>query len=171
MESHLIENEIGNLFSQIVLPLQFVHSQNVVHRDLKSQNMHENDFTEWILSVWASTLANHLLHTVHRSFSFGAVWWTFFTCKFLSHVVENSLLGHSGQGWILGAWRRLMWPSKSFTVLWQSGHCVFSAWSILKCRSNFCCPGKYWLQCWQLIACLFQINIVKFEWLFFDEHF
>ena len=93
-------------------------------------------------------VGKHLLHTVHRSFSFEAVWWTFFTCKFLSHVVENSLLGHSGQGWILGAWRRLMWPSKSFTFLWQSGHWVFSAWSILKCRSNFCCPGKYWLQCW-----------------------
>ena len=35
----LTENEIGHLFSQIVLSLHLVHSHNVVHRDLKSQNV------------------------------------------------------------------------------------------------------------------------------------
>ena len=35
----MIESEIGRLFAQIVLPLHLVHSQNVVHRDLKSQNI------------------------------------------------------------------------------------------------------------------------------------
>ena len=34
-----IENEVGNLFAQIVLPLQLVHAENVVHRDLKTQNI------------------------------------------------------------------------------------------------------------------------------------
>ena len=33
------EQEIGHLFSQIVLALQLVHSHNIVHRDLKSQNV------------------------------------------------------------------------------------------------------------------------------------
>ena len=36
---YLLEKEIGNLFAQIVLPLHLVHSQNVVHRDMKSQNI------------------------------------------------------------------------------------------------------------------------------------
>ena len=33
------EEEIGHLFSQIVLALHLVHSHNIVHRDLKSQNV------------------------------------------------------------------------------------------------------------------------------------
>ena len=33
------EQEIGHLFSQIVLALQLVHSHNIVHRDLKSENV------------------------------------------------------------------------------------------------------------------------------------
>ena len=35
----MLESEIGTLFAQIVLPLHLVHSQNIVHRDLKSQNI------------------------------------------------------------------------------------------------------------------------------------
>ena len=33
------EEEIANLFSQIVLPLQLVHSRQILHRDLKTQNI------------------------------------------------------------------------------------------------------------------------------------
>ncbi len=36
---YLPEEEIANLFSQIVLPLQLVHSRQILHRDLKTQNI------------------------------------------------------------------------------------------------------------------------------------
>ena len=33
------EVEIAFLFAQIILPMHYIHSQNILHRDLKSQNI------------------------------------------------------------------------------------------------------------------------------------
>ena len=33
------EEEIAFLFAQIILPMHYIHSQNILHRDLKAQNI------------------------------------------------------------------------------------------------------------------------------------
>ena len=38
-DSFFEENEIAFLFAQIILPMHLIHSQNILHRDLKTPNI------------------------------------------------------------------------------------------------------------------------------------